>query len=93
MYVGPGTGKIVAQDITGQTHQVMSNLRAVLSASGLTLENIVKTTIFLASMDDFQAVNAAYGEYFTAEAPARATVEVSRLPLDARVEIEAVARR
>ncbi len=91
--IDPAKGGIVTDDISGQTHQVMGNLRAVLAASGLTFENVVKTTIFLSSMDDFQAVNAAYGEYFGDDPPARATVEVSRLPLDARVEIEAIARR
>ncbi len=87
----PATGALVPGDIAAQTHRVMQNLKAVLEAAGSSLDAVVKTTIFLADLGDFKAVNEVYGGYFTAPAPARATVQVARLPLDARVEIEAVA--
>ena len=87
----PATGQIVDGDITEQTQQVLANLGAVLAAAGAGFADIVKTTIYLASMDDFAAVNAAYGERFQNDPPARATVEAARLPRDARVEIDAIA--
>jgi 2-iminobutanoate/2-iminopropanoate deaminase len=87
----PATGALVPGDIAAQTHRVMQNLKAVLEAAGSSLDAVVKTTIFLADLGDFKTVNEVYGGYFTAPAPARATVQVARLPLDARVEIEAVA--
>jgi len=87
----PATGALVPGDITAQTHRVMQNLKAVLEAAGSSLDAVVKTTIFLADLGDFKTVNEVYGGYFTAPAPARATVQVARLPLDARVEIEAVS--
>jgi 2-iminobutanoate/2-iminopropanoate deaminase len=87
----PATGQLVDGDITEQTQQVLANLGAVLAAAGATFANVVRTTIFLADMDDFAAVNAAYGERFVADAPARATVQAARLPRDARVEIDAIA--
>lgn len=88
----PATGKLVEGDITAQTRRVMANLRAVLSAAGADFADVVKTTIFLLDMGDFAAVNAVYGEHFTAAPPARSTVQVARLPKDARVEIEMIAR-
>jgi 2-iminobutanoate/2-iminopropanoate deaminase len=91
--IDPARGVITATDVAGQTHQVMKNLKAVLSEAGSALPNVVKTTIYLSSMDDFQAVNAVYSEYFANDPPARATVEVGRLPLGALVEIDAIARR
>lgn len=91
--VYPPEGKIVETGVAGQTRQVVENIKAILAAAGLGLEHVVKTTVFLASMDDFREMNQIYGEYFTSEPPARATVEVSALPLGARVEIEAIARR
>jgi 2-iminobutanoate/2-iminopropanoate deaminase len=87
----PATGDMVDGDITVQTQQVLANLGAVLAAAGATFANVVKTTIFLADMGDFGAVNAAYGERFMSDAPARATVQAARLPKDARVEIDAIA--
>lgn len=87
----PATGTIVEGDVVRQTGQVMSNLEAVLRAAGAGFEDVVRTTIFLASMDDFAAVNAVYGQSFPADPPARATVEVSRLPKDVLVEIDAIA--
>jgi len=85
------TGQLVDGDITAQTEQVLANLGAVLAAAGATFAHVVRTTIFLADMDDFAAVNAAYAQKFVAEAPARATVQAARLPRDARVEIDAIA--
>jgi 2-iminobutanoate/2-iminopropanoate deaminase len=88
----PATGAIVGpRDVEAQTRQVMANLGAVLAAAGASWGSVVKTTIFLASMDDFARVNAVYGEFFDAAPPARATVEVSRLPKDVLVEIDAIA--
>jgi 2-iminobutanoate/2-iminopropanoate deaminase len=87
----PTTGDLVDGDITAQTQQVLANLSAVLAAAGASFAHVVKTTIFLADMSDFAAVNAAYGERFMSDAPARATVQAARLPKDARVEIDAIA--
>ena len=87
----PSSGVLVEGDITAQTNQVLANLGAVLAAAGATFGHVVRTTIFLADMDDFAAVNAAYGEKFASEPPARATVQAARLPKDARVEIDAIA--
>ena len=87
----PATGQIVAGDIAAQTHQVFANLAAVLKAGGRSFADVVKTTVFLADMNDFTAVNDVYGSYFTQPYPARATVQVARLPKDARVEIDLVA--
>jgi 2-iminobutanoate/2-iminopropanoate deaminase len=91
--VYPPEGRIVEQGVAGQTRQAIENIRAILAAAGLGLENVMKTTVFLASMDDFREMNQVYAEYFEKDPPARATVEVSGLPLGARVEIEAIARR
>ncbi len=88
----PVSGQIVGGDITAQTRRVMENLGAVLAAAGASFADVVKTTIFLVDMADFGAVNAVYGERFTAAPPARSTVAVARLPRDARVEIEMIAR-
>jgi 2-iminobutanoate/2-iminopropanoate deaminase len=89
----PSTGKIVGEgDVTGQTQQVMANLEAILTSAGATFEDVVKTSVFLADMNDFAAVNAVYAKYFDeATAPARACVQVSRLPKDVLVEIECIA--
>jgi 2-iminobutanoate/2-iminopropanoate deaminase len=91
--IDPAHGKIVADDVDGQARQVMTNLEAVLTASDMAFGNVVKTTIYLASMDDFQTVNGIYGDYFDTDPPARATVQVAALPLGALVSIEAIARR
>ena len=85
------SGKLVEGDIAVQTEQVMKNLSAVLAAAGSALGNVVKTTVYLKDMNDFARMNEVYARYFTAEQPARATVEVSRLPKDVRVEIDLVA--
>ena len=87
----PLSNVFVAGGIAEQTEQVLKNLAAVLEAAGTRLENVVKTTVFLADMNDFADMNKVYGRFFTNEPPARATVEASRLPRDARVEIEAIA--
>ena len=87
----PATGKLVDGGIAEQPHRVMSNLRAVLTAAGASFDNVVRTTIFLADMNDFAAVNEVYGSYFENPAPARACVQAAALPMQARVEIDAVA--
>jgi 2-iminobutanoate/2-iminopropanoate deaminase len=91
--IDPAVGKLTAKDAVGQTAQALKNIRAILTAAGLTSEHVVKTTIFLADMNDFAAVNEAYGEFFHDDPPARSTVQVARLPMDAKVEIEAIAMR
>jgi 2-iminobutanoate/2-iminopropanoate deaminase len=85
------TGQIAAQDVEGQTRKVMQNIEAVLKAADCNWESIVKTTIFLKSMNDFPKVNEVYGGYFKSNPPARSTVEVARLPKDVLVEIEVLA--
>lgn len=80
-------------DIAAQTHQVFTNIKALLQAGGSSLEQVVKATVFLQDMGEFAAMNAVYGEYFTQNQPARSTVQVARLPRDVRVEIEVIALR
>lgn len=87
----PATGKLVAGGIAEQTERVLRNLEQVLAAGGATLRSVVKTTVYLTDLSDFPEMNAVYGTFFPADPPARATVEVSKLPAGARVEIEAVA--
>lgn len=87
----PATGAMIEGDVEAQTRQALANLQAVLEAAEVGLGAVVKTTIFLVDLADFQRVNAIYAEYFPGVPPARSTVEVSRLPRDARVEIEAIA--
>ena len=87
----PDTGQMVAGDVAAQTRRVLENVRAVLDAANRSFADIVRTTIFLADMNDFAAVNEVYGQYFSQPYPARATVQVSRLPKDARVEIDVIA--
>jgi len=87
----PKSGKIVSGDIAAQTRRVLDNIAAVLRAEGLTPDAVVKTTIFLTDLRDFQTVNEIYGSYFKQNAPARSTVQVSALPKGANVEIEAIA--
>ena len=86
-------GKIVGYTPKDQAHRALDNMRLTLTAAGLGLENVVKTTVFLLDMDDFGAVNEVYAEYFSEPYPARSTVQVARLPKDVRVEIEAIAVR
>lgn len=87
----PATGAMIEGDIAAQTRQVMENLGAVLAAAGASYADVVRTTIYLADMGDFATVNGIYGERFTVDPPARATVQAARLPRDARVEIDAIA--
>ncbi len=87
----PATGKMVEGGIPEQTERVLRNLEAVLTAGGASLSSVLKTTVYLVDLADFPAMNAVYGRFFPGEPPARATVEVSKLPAGARVEIEAVA--
>ncbi|HLG75217.1 MAG TPA: RidA family protein [Ktedonobacteraceae bacterium] len=87
----PTSGELVGDDIQSQTHRVLQNVQAVLTQAGASLNSVVKTTIFLVHMSDFQAVNAIYASYFTATTPARSTVAVAELPRKALVEIECVA--
>ena len=89
--IDPATGDFASEDIAEQTVQVFKNLAAVLEAAGSGLERVVKTTVFLADMNDFAAMNEVYGKYFTENKPARATVQAARLPRDAKVEIECIA--
>lgn len=91
--LNPTTGELVgAGDITQQTQQVLTNLKSILTAAGVTCENVVKTTVFLADMNDFATMNLVYSQYFNeSTAPARACVQVSRLPKDVLVEIDCIA--
>lgn len=82
---------VLPEGIEAQTKQALENLKAVVEAAGLTLGNVVKTTVFLADINDFATVNKIYAEYFTGEAPARSCVQVAKLPKDGLVEIEAIA--
>jgi 2-iminobutanoate/2-iminopropanoate deaminase len=87
----PQTGEFVAGGVAEQTEQVIKNLSAVLEAAGTSLAHVFKTTVFLADMNDFAAMNEVYGRYFEAEKPARSTVQAAALPRNARVEIDVVA--
>lgn len=89
--IDPSTGKIMAVDIEGQTHQVLKNLKAVLRAEGADFDDVVKTTVFITDMSSFPTINAVYASYFTGNKPARSTVAVAALPLGSLIEIEAVA--
>ncbi|HWR43706.1 RidA family protein [Sporomusa sp.] len=89
--VEPATGTVVPGSVAAQTKQVLDNITAILKSENLNLGNVVKTTVFLSDMNDFQAVNQVYGEYFSQAAPARGCVQVARLPKDVSVEIEAIA--
>ena len=89
--VVPATGAIVSDKVEDQARQVMENAKAVVEAAGLTLNNVVKTTVFIKNMDDFAVINGIYSEYFKENCPARACVEVARLPKDVLIEMEAIA--
>ena len=86
----PETGVLVNDDITAETRQAMTNLKNILEAAGSSLGRVLKTTLFIRNMDDFPVINEIYGEFFPENPPARACVEVSRLPKDAHFEVEAV---
>ena len=89
--LNPASGELVGEDVQAQTHQVLQNLQAVLARAGTSLASVVKTTVFLTHMSDFQAMNAVYANYFGSPAPARSTVAVAELPRQALVEIECIA--
>ena len=89
--VVPATGQFAEGGVSGQTRQSLENVKAILAAAGCTLDDVVKTTVFIKDMNDFGTVNTAYAEYFTQDCPARACFEVARLPKDALVEIEVIA--
>lgn len=89
--IDPATGEFVEGGVPEQTEQVFKNLSAVLEAGGMSLDNVVKTTVFLADMGDFAAMNEVYGRYFDSNKPARATVQAAGLPRNAKVEIECIA--
>jgi len=89
--IDPTTGNFVSEAVGEQTEQVLKNLSAVLEAAGSSLDGVVKTTVFLADMNDFAVMNEVYGRFFDTNKPARATVQAARLPRDARVEIDCVA--
>jgi 2-iminobutanoate/2-iminopropanoate deaminase len=89
--INPATQQLVEGDITVQTERVMENLKGIVEAAGSSMDKVLKTTVFLSDMGDFAAMNAVYGKYFGEAPPARATVQVSRLPRDVKVEIELIA--
>lgn len=89
----PVSGELIVGEIKAETRQVMENLKGVLTDAGMDFSHIVKTTIFLKSMDDFASVNEIYGSFFTGDYPARETVEVSKLPLNVNVEISVIAMK
>lgn len=89
--INPSNGDMVTADIVAETKQVMNNLSAILSEAGMDFSNVVKSTIFVKDLNNFATVNKVYGEFFTVEPPARETVEVSRLPKDANVEVSCIA--
>ena len=89
--IDPKTGMVVQSDIKTQTKLVMENVKAIITAAGCAISDIVKATIYLKNMDDFAVVNEVYGSYFPVDPPARATVEVSRLPKDVAIEMDFIA--
>ena len=89
--IDPATGEIVPGDVQAQTKQSLENVKALLDAAGTSLEKVVKTTVFIQSMDDFAAINEIYSQYFTGNYPARSCVEVAKLPKGALVEVEVIA--
>ena len=89
--IDPSTGNLIDGDIAAQTRRVFDNIGALLAAAGRSFADVVRTTVFLADMNDFAAMNEVYAKYFTEPYPARATVQVSRLPKDARIEIDVIA--
>lgn len=89
--INPETGELVTGDIKAQTHQVLKNVKAILEEAGLTMDDVVKATVFISDMDQFAAVNEVYAQYFGDVPPARACVEVARIPKDVGVEVEVIA--
>ncbi|HSW35361.1 MAG TPA: RidA family protein [Candidatus Limnocylindrales bacterium] len=89
--INPATGELVLGDIKAQTHQALDNVKAIVEEAGLTMDSVVKATVFIADMDQFAAVNEVFAQYFGNVPPARACVEVARIPKDVGIEIEAIA--
>src|SRR5512133_4079414 len=89
--IDPANGQVVTGDIASQTRRVLDNLRGILEAAGTSFDAVVRTTVYMADLAEFGAMNEVYGQYFTAPAPARSTVQVARLPRDVKVEIDAIA--
>ncbi len=89
--IDPESGKVIKGNIKEQTKQVLDNLKNILQAGGSSLQNVVRTTIFLSNMDDYAMVNETYAQYFESSPPSRSTVQVSRLPRDVHIEIDAIA--
>lgn len=89
--INPATGELVTTSVKDQANQALSNLKELLSASGVTMDQVVKTTVFISDMEDFGIINEVYAQYFTEPYPARSCVQVARLPKDVAIEIEAVA--
>lgn len=89
--IDPTTGSIVSGDIEAQARQSLTNVKAILNEAGASLENVIKTTVFLANMNDFAVMNSVYTEFFAHDCPARSAVQVARLPKDVKVEVEAIA--
>ncbi|NUR55498.1 MAG: RidA family protein [Acidobacteria bacterium] len=89
--IDPATGDLVSGDIAAQTHRVFQNIGQILAAAGASFDAVVRSTVYLLDMNDFARMNEVYGTYFTSPAPARATVQVARLPKDAKVEIDVIA--
>ncbi|MBZ0185911.1 MAG: RidA family protein [Candidatus Obscuribacterales bacterium] len=89
--IDPESGKLLSGSLTEQTRQVITNIRTILETAGASLEKVVKTTIYLKDMNDFDEVNKIYGEFFENHKPARATVQVARLPKDVSIEVDAIA--
>ena len=89
--IDPKTNKLVMATIEAETHQVMTNMKAVLAEAGMTFDHVIKTSIFISDMDNFSDINIVYAQYFTSDFPARETVEVARLPKDVNVEISMIA--
>ena len=89
--IDPATGQVVEGGIEGHTRRVIENIRAILEADGASLDQVVRTTVYLLDLDDFAAMNGVYAEYFTGLAPARATIQVAALPIGARLQMDAIA--
>jgi len=90
-HLDPATGALIEGDVATQTRRCMENIGAILKAGGASFDHVVRTTVYLADMNDFAAMNAVYGEYFSTPAPARTTIQAARLPKDMRVEIDVIA--
>lgn len=88
--IDPATGKLVDGDIGARTHQIIANIKAIAESAGASLENVVKSTVFLTDLSDFQTMNAAYATHFTSAHPARSTIQVAALPMGSNIEIETI---